>query len=62
LNGSGKTIDGKVAGSGWVNEDGYGGSFDGFRMVGRWHTIVPEKSRFSVWFSVFSTETETETD
>jgi hypothetical protein len=26
------------------------------------HTIVPEKSRFSVWFSVFSTETETETD
>jgi hypothetical protein len=26
------------------------------------HTIVPEKSRFSVWFSVFSTETETRTD
>ena len=27
-----------------------------------YHTIVPEKSRFSVWFSVFSTEAETETE
>ena len=33
-----------------------------YLVIKRNHTIVPEKSRFSVWFSVFSTETETETD
>ena len=36
LNGNGMRIDGKVAGCGCVNEDGYGGAFDGVEMVGRW--------------------------
>jgi hypothetical protein len=36
LNGNRTGIDGKVAGCGWLNEDGYGGAFEGVWMVGRW--------------------------
>jgi hypothetical protein len=40
LIGNGKRIDGKVAGCGWVNQDGYGGAFDGVWMVGGEGNVV----------------------